>query len=145
MNTEQIIKALECCANKAEGCLCSDCPFVRSRYCTNRLRENALALIKEQQAEITKLTIALEAMRGAGNSYKMLYENLEKTTNYLRDRLKEEAEHAKEFAITDTVKKMQERLHEEAWQGYQVGMYIVSTDNIDQIAKEMLEGQYEQT
>ena len=55
LKRDDIIKALECCANKAEGCLCSDCPFVRSRYCTNRLRENALLLIKELTEENERL------------------------------------------------------------------------------------------
>lgn len=148
MTTEQIIKALECCtsANSVSACM-SGCPLYEKEDCEcinddTALDKYALALIKEQQAQIK----VLEADR---NNYKEWYvqavgeikelqahnENLIKENKYLRERLKEEAELKEDMEDSiraeiasggtschwcedkvkaDTVKKMQERLHSTA-------------------------------
>ena len=54
MNTEQIIKALECCyTNDSDDCY--NCPYTAEStpemFCDKKLERDALALIKEQQAQ----------------------------------------------------------------------------------------------
>ena len=74
MDREQIIKALECCKSFRDLHACDVCPYFRvelgdNESCSNRMAQDAFALIKE-------LTVELEAMRGAANSYKMHNEKL---------------------------------------------------------------------
>ena len=64
LNREQIIKALGCCSHPN---MCNECPCHNLRMCWD-MKQQAIALIKE-------LTVEVEAMRGAANSYKMHYEN----------------------------------------------------------------------
>lgn len=68
MNTEQIIKAMECCFSNGS---CDGCPYTERVDCRRELERNALALIKELQAH---------------------NENLKNENKYLRERLAEEAE-----------------------------------------------------
>ena len=74
LNREQIKKALECCGEYNHGQPCKECPYMYdeladNEICSNRMAQDALSLIKE-------LTVELEAMRGAANSYKMHNEEL---------------------------------------------------------------------
>jgi hypothetical protein len=72
MNTEQIIKALECCGSNPPKC--STCDYrgkIGKKDCYDYLKADALALIKELQAH---------------------NENHKKENKYLRERLAEEAE-----------------------------------------------------
>jgi hypothetical protein len=60
MNTEQVIKALERCKSFRDFYACDNCPYGNAvladdESCTNRMSQDALALIKEQQAEIERL------------------------------------------------------------------------------------------
>ena len=105
MTTEQIIKALECCFINQN---CNGCPMYNGittqKGCLEVACKNALALIKEQQAQIK----VLEADR---NNYKEWYvqavgeikefqahnENLKKENKYLRERLAEEMEHKEDM------------------------------------------------
>ena len=79
MEREQIIKALECCAS--EECVCAQCPIDEKIKddceCGKLVAKNALYLIKE-------LTVELDAMRGAANSYKMHNERLTEENERLR-------------------------------------------------------------
>ena len=68
---EAIIRALECCANGE----CDECPYQDNSPCKEYLNNAALTLINRQRAEIERLTVDLDAMRGAANSYKMHYDN----------------------------------------------------------------------
>jgi hypothetical protein len=52
MTTEQIIKALKVCTN---GQSCKKCPYEDGILCIDSLLQEALLLIKEQQAEIERL------------------------------------------------------------------------------------------
>ena len=58
MTDEQIIKALECCmkGNNCGGCCPYDNEYDICEECTSKLAKDALNLIKQQQAEIEKLT-----------------------------------------------------------------------------------------
>lgn len=73
MNKEDIIKALEYCS---EHGMCDDCPYQHKQYdCSDYLKTDALNLIKNQQAEIERLTHNLEAMavtmRNSANATKI--------------------------------------------------------------------------
>ncbi len=73
MTDNEIIKALECCKSMVTSC--EECPMhIEGVICHEyELNEKALDIIKRQQAEIERLKIDLEAMRGAANSYKHHY------------------------------------------------------------------------
>lgn len=94
MNTEQIIKGLEESVRKIED-------HYDARGVPQEKRsiegKKALELIKWQRDEIERLTIEAGALRGAANSYKMHYENLQKENKYLRERLAEEMEHKEDM------------------------------------------------
>ena len=64
MTTEQIIKALELCINNSileEKC--EHCPYIsKGLYCMDEMIKDTIALIKEQQAEIERLSNNISAM-----------------------------------------------------------------------------------
>lgn len=80
LNREQIVKALECCIKvggyRMDEHYCANCPLFDTR-CALLLPQNALSLINE-------LTVELDAMRCAANSYKMHYEKLTEENERLR-------------------------------------------------------------
>lgn len=82
LNREKVIKALEL-HSKLKPCM-EVCPYGGENFCGGLMAADALKLIKE-------LTVEVEALRGAANSYKMHYENVK----------------------ADTVRNMQKRLREE--------------------------------
>ena len=102
MTDNEIIKALECCANNPNECVCYEnkCPLFGQK-CIDVLSKNALDLINRQKAEIealiagqetlqkyrdeeiNRLEIELKAMRGAANSYKAEVERLQKENDVL--------------------------------------------------------------
>lgn len=66
MDREKIIKGLECCT---EWDSCNKCPYETSNEydiaeCTLSLHTDALALLKEQEAEIRQLRLALDIAKG---------------------------------------------------------------------------------
>ena len=123
MEKELIIKALECCtrgrkSNEDRPCL--ECPYNEcnivggtserqtSGTCQGWLMKDALALIKE-------LTVELDAMRGAANSYKMHNGRLTEENERLgkaMDTMVVEHKRLITIAKSDTVKEMQENLNE---------------------------------
>ena len=93
------------------GACMNECPYGKENLCGNAMARDALALICELTEE---------------------KEQKDETIAGLIDTIKD--------AYGFIVRKMQERLEEEA--NYEVcGYYCVSTEDIDQIAKEMLEGE----
>ena len=149
LNREQVIKALECCA---KGC-CGDCP--RSPFslgCCRKTMLDALSLIKELTEENKKLTEHNAQILQFGEEWEALARKFEAENKKLaeeNERLKADAivfENALEIALdsqkqdrADTVRKMQMALwaHLSPYSIYtttEVGVLI------DQIAKEMLEG-----
>ena len=128
LNREQIIKALECCKSP-KLTKCYGCPRDKEDgHCMYRLNEDALSLIKE-------LTEENERLSGAVKQYE---EERKYHFEMSRKRIVE--------AKADTVRKMQDRLMEcfnnevEHLAMYTEAQVIFA---IDQIAKEMLEGDNE--
>ena len=111
LNREQIVKALEWCSSGRNCMKCSEderSPRLSKEGCMALQMRNALALIRE-------LTVELDAMRGAANSYKMHYE----------------------AAKADTVRKMQEAVLEMFPSDKEYT--TISRRTVKRIAKEMLE------
>ena len=75
MTDNDIIKALECCAN-CEDCFygITSCPLGEEVECRSLLAQNAVDLITRQQAELENLKVKNQSLRGAANSLKMHYE-----------------------------------------------------------------------
>ena len=92
---EQVVKALECCRlNEEENTCkyCKECPagnwdFEEELTCIQSVYVRAAALMNRQRAEIDRLSVELEAMRGAANSYKMHYEKAKTDVERLRAEL----------------------------------------------------------
>ena len=103
MNTDQIIKALECC-NVIGGC--KTCPYAingradKDGECGGRMTKDATTLIKDKLAEIRGLRTAIATIRGVIESYEYHNENLKKENAYLRGRLAEEMKIAKDMKGT---------------------------------------------
>jgi hypothetical protein len=134
MEREQIIKALECCV-KFE---CNKCPLTDGRCANGEMGRLSLSIIKE-------LTEENERLSGAVKQYE---EERKYHFEMSRTRIAE--------AKADTVRKMQERLKEapikvglplfglqtkDEVEDYANGLILQMRDAIDQIAKEMLEGE----
>ena len=130
LNREQIIKALECCLVESN---CTGCPL-HHQYETDCLKyagEKALSLIKEltedneAQAEtITNLIDTIKNVSGVKEEYEAFIGGLKPKIDEIR---------------ADTVRKMQERLNAQKFTHKNFGE-LVYVDDIDKIAKEMLEG-----
>ena len=72
MTDNEIIKALECCAEDEWRCN-NNCPFFEK--CSKTLMaKSSLDIITRQQAEIERLKIENQSLRGAANSYKIHYD-----------------------------------------------------------------------
>lgn len=120
LNRDQIIKALECCGTP-KWTKCKNCPREREdALCMYRLSNDALALIKELAEEN-------ERLRGIPEQ---LYKEMS-------ERMVEERKIARKLAV----RKMQERLKERKVSYGNISFRVVPVDDIDQIAKEMLEGE----
>lgn len=103
---ENIIKALECCAD----CDCENCPRWSEEWHTGScddLLPTALDLINRQKAEIERLNIELDAMRSAANSLKMHYDLAVKEREANVKGFTEQIQTARAGAI----KEFSERLH----------------------------------
>lgn len=60
LNAEQIMKALKVCGEYTHGTTCNSCPYMHieladNEICSNRLSQDALALIKSQEQKIFEL------------------------------------------------------------------------------------------
>lgn len=125
LNRNQIIKALECCKSPLTSD-CATCAYKGKSIkngiyvgCVNTLIADALALIKELTEENGRLS-------GKVAEYE---EERKYHFEMSRKRISE--------TKADTVRKMQERITKHATNGYP---RKVRLDVIDQIAKEMVEG-----
>lgn len=133
MDKEQIIKALECCA-KAKDVYCKDCAYqvYGGLQCQVQAVRDTLSLIKELEFEKRML-------EAQNRNYRQFCDDAGK----VRDRIK-----------ADTVRKMKERLAQAICDntypdfnkdGKPVNIWKATTgyDALDQITKEMLEGENE--
>ena len=55
MTDNEIIKALDCCANSSGFAYCDRCLYSQHKYCVRVLMQDVSDLIKRQQAEIERL------------------------------------------------------------------------------------------
>lgn len=78
MTDNEIIKALECCfTNDWNRTKCDKCKFYTGTLdCVEDLKCASIDLITRQQAELERLKIENQSLRGAANSYKVHYESL---------------------------------------------------------------------
>ena len=156
LNREQIIKALECCTNKAKDGMyeikCIECPFEIGNEDCKDIDAQALSLIKELTKDVERVAkqcaeIIVECderdaerlkqvadWKAIAEGYQKQFEDCAED----RAKLTEENERLR----ADTVRKMQERLKAEAYPfPCAIGVeYAVPYCKIDQIAKEMVEG-----
>ena len=73
MDREKIIKGLECHRiDNNHRINCADCPYYVNDdnhiNCVNDLHDDAIAMLKEQEAEIRKLRLALDMILRIGKS-----------------------------------------------------------------------------
>ena len=78
MTDNEIIKALKCCGILGKYVCDEECPMPNNDIrtaseCRIKLNHYALTLISRQQAEIERLKIENQSLRGAANSYKIHY------------------------------------------------------------------------
>ena len=78
MTDNEIIKALKCCGILGKYVCDEECPVPNNDIrtaseCRIKLNHYALTLISRQQAEIERLKIENQSLRGAANSYKIHY------------------------------------------------------------------------
>lgn len=87
MESNDIIKALECCAN-CENCSyeTTNCILAKEMECRSLLAQNALDLITRQQAELENLKVENQSLRSAANSLKMHYEEVQAEIKRLKQR-----------------------------------------------------------
>lgn len=118
---QQIVRAYECCHSILLGC--NDCPFINdSQECVD-VAKNVLVVLKSQEQRIKELAEENERLREDNEIKSQKRANIFEIAN------------AFDRGRTDGVRKMQERLKAEL----SFGRYI-QADQIDQIAKEILEG-----
>lgn len=120
LNREQLIKGLESCTNRSCGV---DCPYYEAELCQDAIMRDALSLIKELTEENERL------------------KSVEFTCGFIKPHKVLECPIFDEVARTkaDTVREMQERLIAEFRKDGRMNYYLRMT--LDQIAKEMLEGE----
>ena len=145
LNAEQVKKALECChsCNEAD---CKNCGYrqkaegVEDLYisCTNVLIADALALINSQEQRIKELAEENERLRVVADmSDTTLTDALRIVNEFCDNRVKR--------SKADTVRKMAESIKLEFYREFDEIIPSIMADRIDQIAKEMLEGENEKT
>lgn len=110
MNREQIIKALECCAEQE---VCGTCPFEGKCGGMEYLLDNALSLIREQEKRIEALTLEYAGFEAGAKA-------------------------VERFIKSDTVRKMAEMIEDHCIKGGIYPAFVSRA--IEQIVKEMLDG-----
>ena len=145
LNSEQIIKALELHSQKLKPCLV-DCPYGGLHFCGSEMAKDALDLINSQEQRIKELTEENDKL------YRLLDDKIQENKKLTEENERLTLEYAGfeagakagiKVVRADTVRKMQERLdkhfcHDPAFLGVEQRLIMAA---IDQIAKEMLEGE----
>lgn len=116
MTKDEIKKALRIHASKIGTC--AECSYFGELACSGKLCNDALDLITEQEKEI---------------------ERLEDENNRLQEIIKQKDDicYWCENSALQTKINVLTELKTRAFQGYQVGMYIVNTEQIDQMIEEL--------
>ena len=96
MTAEEIIKALECHLSVGRDCYQATCPLIDDEKCRVTLKNVVMTFVKDMLEENRGLKNALESLRGVIEVYENHNDNLLKENKYLRERLAEEMEHAKD-------------------------------------------------
>ena len=118
------------CAVSKNGREPDICANVDTEHClykeyAERLIESGYGKVSEYEAEIERL--------------KAEYENLQTDAEILASGVRD-LNH-ENYELTEKVKQAQidvlNKLRRKSWQGYQIGMYIVSTQEIDELIKEV--------
>ena len=134
LNREQIIKALSMCWDTT----CTDCEFNDNCEGHWQVLENALALIKELTEDRTYHLSQIDAKDVIINDLNEKHNRLLEENEDWKA-IAEQYQKQFEDAKADTVRKMQERLKAQKFTHKNLGE-LVYVEDIDQIAKEMLEG-----
>lgn len=153
LNAEQVKKALECClSTSASDCIA--CTYRGKKdglfiTCTNRLMADALALINSQEQRIKELGEENERLSKEVADLKDELKCEKETNahlssqymseNHLRHQVEEMLANGMSVVKADTVRKMQERVLQLF--PCDKKFTTISRFTIDQIAKEMLEGE----
>lgn len=134
LNAEQVKRGLECCANNDE-CVGEACPYYTTG-CEKNMPKDALALINSQEQRIKELTEENERLHASCTELTQCCTKLETLYKIECRRV--------DTVKADTVRKMQERLKADAVtiQDHtgKLGV-VVGVGNIDDVAREMLEGE----
>ena len=149
MDREQIIKALECC-HSHQYKNCPECPYNKDtkKACFMLLMEHSLALINQLAQANEQLSESYDQLEKTKDELLSERSRLTEENERLREHIKEGIDLAKQIpemlseVLRSTVRKTQERLHARfksnanlVYSNYNIHRYI------DQIAKEMLEGE----
>lgn len=150
---DEIIKALECCLNgnvyKSAVEICSPCPFFHDGNCTDLLKQNALALINRQKAEIESLQTVhadmTESLRLAAEANKDMQAEIESLKDGWDYIPANAARALKEHAVAEAIKEFAERLvaiyeNDKTYDRPNAHTLVVTVfRNIDTLVKEMTE------
>lgn len=125
MTDNEIIKTLECLCGGGDSC--TECAYhkkYRFDECRKQVAKDTLGLVKRQQAEIERLKIENQSLRGAANSYKLHYNE------------------ARNEAVKEFVERLKKiiRLDDDCQYDcvncyYECGDYVIDIDNL---VKEMV-------
>ena len=137
MTDNEIIKALECCGIRDTKCI--SCPYYEKTYCVD---VDALDLINRQKAEIDILIRKKESLRDEIAEQQAEIERLKEENKQIRN----DCRWCEEWQTTEllgerakAIKEFVERLKEKADSGFWQEHSYVSTDDIDDLVKEMPE------
>ena len=163
LNAEQIIKALKCCGEYTHGTTCNNCPYMHieladNEICSNRMSQDALALINSQEQRIKELNeenerykryylnheydkmeadIRADVQDEMDNLYKCVLEE-----KHLRYQAEEMLANGMSVVKANTVSELQNRLAKSIGTYTDKSFVYVNAwfKLLDQIAKEILEG-----
>lgn len=112
MTNDEIKEALNCC-RRYDSVDCLKCPLIKNKGygCRYKLLSYASILITKQEREIERL------------------EDI--------DMIIKEQKDDRKFDIKQAKIDVLNKLRRITWQGYQIGMYIVSTQEIDELIKDI--------
>ena len=131
LNADKVKRVVECCANNDE-CIGEACPYYTTG-CEKNMPKDALALITSQEQRIKELTEENERLRAdVAKEFTCVFGTPHKVSECpIGDEIAK--------AKADTVRKMQAEIEARCIKGGIYPAFVAST--IDQIAKEMLEGE----